>query len=441
MKKEKKQITIERFLHVQFVKIGLVVGIVQGLLGLFTIYEGVKLARMGVTGYKTSITMQTILTVVIIGSIVAASIILIDQLLHRVAVRTIRRIKSPVGIMDDTMRELAVGNLDYRIDYDSVDEFADMMGNAEKAMEELKKYIHNISFTLEQISDKNMDIAIEEEYVGDFVRIQESLCNILDSLNTMLYEMKSSFLQVRDGASTLADTAQAMSNGAEKQSSHMKKLVEHITKVAESVHENTVAAQGVEELSQDSMKQMAEGEQKMEELTAAMEQIRTESDEIASIIEVITGIAAQTNLLALNASIEAARAGEHGKGFAVVAGEIGTLAGSSAEAAQNITELIQKSLSAVNHGVTITGETVEMLAGISKISSKISQNIEGISSASRNQDEYLEDMLSDTNEVASIIDQNTASAQECSALSEELLGYSENVMSLIDQYKIYEDRE
>ena len=176
----------------------------------------------------------------------------------------------------------------------------------------------------------------------------------------------------------------------------------------------------------------------MEALTSAMNLIRTESNEIASIIEVITGIAAQTNLLALNASIEAARAGEHGKGFAVVASEIGALAGSSAEASQNITELIQKSISAVNNGVAITDETAEMLAGISEISAEISKNISGITETSKSQDEYLQNMLDGANEIAAVIDQNTAAAEESSALSEELLGNADSVMDIIDQYRIRE---
>ena len=135
-------------------------------------------------------------------------------------------------------------------------------------------------------------------------------------------------------------------------------------------------------------------------------------------------------MLALNASIEAAHAGEQGKGFAVVATEIGTLANSSAEASKNITELIQKSISAVNNGVEVTNKTAEMLTGISK-------NITTITDSVRNQEIYLKDMVDSANEVADVIDENTAAAQQSSALSEELLGYTENVVAMIEQYNIY----
>lgn len=449
MKKEKKrkrtkeminevgrQMTIKKYLHTQFIKIGIIVGCILGVLGVFAIYEGLQLTALKADTYGTSPGTQRVLTIVLIGGVVIISILVIDKILNRIALKTIDRISNPVGIMDEAMGRLAVGNLNAQIEYGVSDEFANMMTNTSFAMVELKKYIDNISATLQQIEDKNVDISIEEEYVGDFAEIRTALLSIIDSLNEMLGEMRVSFTQVRDGAGSLAETAQSMADGAEQQSVHIRKLVDHIEKISSSVHKNTVAAEDVVKLSRDSMEKMEEGEQKMGELASAMDLIRTESNEIASIIEVITGIAAQTNLLALNASIEAARAGEHGKGFAVVASEIGALAGSSAEASQNITELIQKSIAAVNNGVSITDETVEMLGGISEISAEISKNITEITETSKSQDSYLKNMLDGANEIAAVIDQNTAAAEESSALSEELLGNADSVMGMIEQYKI-----
>lgn len=436
--KMKKNLSISKYLHAQFIRIGLVAGIALGLLGVIALYSGISLAmKMDIKSMNQGTYIAIV--VILIGTIIVGAIVGIDVYLRRLAKKTIERINMPVQVMDDVMSELALGNLDKKVEYEFHDEFANMMSNADKATNELKNYISHISETLEQMSNKNMDITIEEEYIGEFAAIKASLLDIVDSLNQTLTDMKGAFGQVKDGASSLAESAQAMSEGAELQSNHIKTLLENIEKVSESVHNSAVAAEGVEELSKQSIVKMDEGEQKMGELAEAMDLIRSESHEIENIIGVIAGIAEQTNLLALNASIEAARAGEHGKGFAVVASEIGTLAGSSAEASRNITDLIHKSIAAVDNGVAITDETVEMLNGIAKMSSEISGNIVKISDDSRQQDDYLKEMLSSANEIASVVDGNTAAAEESSALSEELLGQTEEVMAIIERYHLKED--
>ena len=344
--------------------------------------------------------------------------------------------KEPIDIMDHAMDELAKGNLDTKIEYQMQDEFVNMMGNTNFAMQELKRYVDDISMNLKQISEKDIDLKEVQNYIGDFVEIKDSMIEIISSLNTTLKEMKESFGEVCDGADTLAQSAQSMADGAQQQSDHIRSLVDNIGNVSNSVHDSTSKTDEVEKLSRDAVQQIQEGEDKMDNLVKAMDLIREESNEIANIIEVIGGIAEQTNLLALNASIEAARAGEHGKGFAVVAGEIGTLAGSSAEAAQNITDLIHKSIAAVNNGVSLTGETVHMMDGITKIWEEISSHITEITQATKEQDAYLQDMLTSAGEIAAVVDKNTASAQESSALSQELLSEMENAMELIDQYKL-----
>lgn len=431
----KKQLTIREYMHMQFLRIGFTVSGVVGVLALIGIYEGILLAKED-TRFDLATENKIAIIVAVILAIAVISIVGVDLFLNKIAKQVIRRVKEPIDIMDHAMDELAKGNLDTKIEYQMRDEFVNMMGNTNFAMQELKRYVDDISMNLKQISAKDIDLKEVQNYIGDFAEIKDSMIEIISSLNTTLKEMKESFGEVCDGADTLAQSAQSMADGAQQQSDHIRSLVDNIGNVSNSVHDSTSKADEVEKLSRDAVQQMQEGEDKMDNLVKAMDLIREESNEIANIIEVIGGIAEQTNLLALNASIEAARAGEHGKGFAVVAGEIGTLAGSSAEAAQNITDLIHKSIAAVNNGVSLTGETVHMMDGITKISEEISSHITEITQATKEQDAYLQDMLTSAGEIAAVVDKNTASAQESSALSQELLSEMENAMELIDQYKL-----
>ena len=431
----KKRLTIRKYMHMQFLRIGFAVSGVVGVLALIGIYEGILLAKED-TRFDLATENKIAIIVGVILAIVVISIVGVDLFLNKIAKQVIRRVKEPIDIMDHAMDELAKGNLDTKIEYQMQDEFVNMMENTNFAMQELKRYVDDISMNLKQISEKDIDLKEVQNYIGDFVEIKDSMIEIISSLNTTLKEMKESFGEVCDGADTLAQSAQSMADGAQQQSDHIRSLVDNIGNVSNSVHDSTSKTDEVEKLSRDAVQQIQEGEDKMDNLVKAMDLIREESNEIANIIEVIGGIAEQTNLLALNASIEAARAGEHGKGFAVVAGEIGTLAGSSAEAAQNITDLIHKSIAAVNNGVSLTGETVHMMDGITKIWEEISSHITEITQATKEQDAYLQDMLTSAGEIAAVVDKNTASAQESSALSQELLSEMENAMELIDQYKL-----
>src|SRR5205085_542142 len=92
--------------------------------------------------------------------------------------------------------------------------------------------------------------------------------------------------------------------------------------------------------AQEAFDAMAGVQSSTREVTAAIRDLASRSEEIETIVETIAALAEQTNLLALNAAIEAARAGDQGRGFAVVADEVRKLAEGSQQAAATIRGLI-----------------------------------------------------------------------------------------------------
>jgi methyl-accepting chemotaxis protein len=124
-------------------------------------------------------------------------------------------------------------------------------------------------------------------------------------------------------------------------------------------------------------------------LNNVMHAIQETSRQITRINKVIDGIAFQTNILALNAAVEAARAGEAGAGFAVVADEVRNLAGRAGEAAKETSELVEKSITAVNQGVDLAAEVAQSLAGIDEKAQQVDGIVEQIARASSEQSQAL----------------------------------------------------
>lgn len=124
-------------------------------------------------------------------------------------------------------------------------------------------------------------------------------------------------------------------------------------------------------------------------LNEVMRAIQETSQQITRINKVIDDIAFQTNILALNAAVEAARAGEAGAGFAVVADEVRNLAGRAGDAAKQTSELVEKSLTAVNEGVDLAAQVRQSLTGVDEMAQKVDGIVEQIARASSEQSQAL----------------------------------------------------
>lgn len=87
-------------------------------------------------------------------------------------------------------------------------------------------------------------------------------------------------------------------------------------------------------------RQMNDVAEKQKDVSESAKEISKSVSASVGIINSIKTIAEKTNLLSINAGVEAAHAGEAGKGFAVVAGEVKTLATSTKETTDKISDLL-----------------------------------------------------------------------------------------------------
>jgi methyl-accepting chemotaxis protein len=171
----------------------------------------------------------------------------------------------------------------------------------------------------------------------------------------------------------------------------------------------------------------------MDELTGAMREISSASDETAKIIKTIDEIAFQTNLLALNAAVEAARAGEAGAGFAVVANEVRNLAMRAAEAAQNTSNLIETTVNRVKGGSALVNKTAEAFTQLTTSITKVKELVTEIAAASHEQAQGVEQINKAVAEMDKVVQQNAANAEESASASEELSAQSQQMQAMIEE--------
>ncbi len=318
----------------------------------------------------------------------------------------------------------------------SNDEIGTLSQCFDSTISRLRNYIGEISNMLEAIAGGDLTAQITQEYVGDFASIRTSLNDILQKLNSTMGQIVTSAEHVSGGAEQMSTASQALSQGSVEQTGAVEELEGTIRCVTQSVKQTAQNAQRAREQVGGMSRQLAEGNQKMQEMIAAMGEISDSSNEIGKIIKTIEDIAFQTNILALNAAVEAARAGTAGKGFAVVADEVRSLAAKSAEASQSTSALIGRSITAVNQGTQIADATARQLENVVKGAHGIEETINGIAADAQTQAGAVEQIQDQIGQITSVVQSNSATAEESAATSRELSAQANVLKQLVKTFRL-----
>ncbi|NBI92131.1 HAMP domain-containing protein [Lachnospiraceae bacterium] len=300
----------------------------------------------------------------------------------------------------------------------------------------LRDYIGEISNMLEAIASGDLTAQITHEYVGDFASIRTSLNNILQRLNSTMRQIVASSEYVSSGAEQMSAVSQTLSQGSTEQTGAVEELEETMRSVTDSVMQTAENVQHAREQIDGMGHQLAEGNQKMQEMITAMGEISESSNEIEKIIKTIEDIAFQTNILALNAAVEATRAGAAGKGFAVVADEVRSLAAKSAEASQSTSMLIGRSIAAVNQGTQIADATAKQLENIVTDAHGIVETINGIAADAQTQAGAVEQIQEQIGQIAGVVQTNSSTAEESAATSQELSAQASVLKQLVQTFRL-----
>lgn len=374
-------------------------------------------------------------------AIVVNLIVIVISILLSVVVALVlaRNIGSPMKACVNRMKLLVEGDLETPMPkIKNKDETGVLARSTESLVEGLSIVINDISYLLNEMANQNLDVHTthEDVYVGSFQNILHSMRNMRKELSGAMRQVNHSAGEVSDASDQLSASAQMLSQGTTEQASSVEELAARISVIADHVKHTASGALEVRSQTHQTGEEVLLCNQKMQSLVEAMERIQASSEEIEKILKTIDDIAFQTNILALNAAVEAARAGSAGKGFAVVAEEVRNLAGKSAQAAQNTSELIGNSTEAVHIGTEIAKNTADVLLGVVNSIQAVVEAIDNIATVSSEQSESVEQVSEGINQISVVVQNNSATAEEGAAASEELSAEATCLKELVDQFTL-----
>lgn len=375
-----------------------------------------------------------IINLLVIGISVLASI--------AVALKLSGNISAPMQACAKRMKLLVEGDLKSPVpQVKGQDETAMLTRSTAEMVKGLNTIINDISYLLNEMANQNFDIqsSHRDSYVGEFQNILLSMRNLKVELSNTIHQIDISAGQVSSASGQVSTGAQNLSQGSISQASAVEELAATINDISDSSQKTAGAAEEAGHFVEQAGAQLGISVDYVKDLNAAMEKISTSSEEISKIISTIESIAFQTNILALNAAVEAARAGSSGKGFAVVADEVRNLASKSEEASKATKELIESSIASVNEGSQVVNKVTESLERTSSIAANVTTKMEIVVEAVENQTTAIRQITEGIDQISSVVQTNSATAQESAAASEQLSAEAASLKRLVDGFTLARD--
>ncbi|UXI04411.1 methyl-accepting chemotaxis protein [Photobacterium sp. TY1-4] len=335
----------------------------------------------------------------------------------------IRSITTPLKQTVSAMRDLSrgEGDLTQRLTEDGPIELVDLARYFNQFVSSIQSIMQNISVAGAQVA------AAADQMSTSTAVVDQSLSQQQNDVEQLAAAMTQMLATVEEVAGRTVEASDSSITAA-KQTQASKVIIE------ENIAEANLLAENIASASQ------------------VVDQLAVDSRNVDKVLEVIRGIAEQTNLLALNAAIEAARAGEAGRGFAVVADEVRTLSQRTQESTVEIQNIVEKLQAGAENAVQVMSQGSEKAQNASRISASagealmvIHREVDVIQAMSQHIATATEQQsltVNDINKnVVSLKDTSLSVSQESSqtaSASEELSQVSQNLMGMINRFKVSE---
>lgn len=270
----------------------------------------------------------------------------------------------------------------------------------------------------------------EVELLGEKVKVMQ------ESLQAIVCSIKHSSFEIDNNASNISQKNIELSSRTEEQTSALQETAVMMAQIKDTVGHNSENAHNAADLVQQADTLVNKGSKAMSEVSSNMVLVTENARKMEDITKLIQGISNQTNILALNAAVEAARAGEQGKGFAVVAMEVRNLASHSREAAKEIQNLINGSVTNITHGAKLVSGTEAMMASIAISVRQVKDIMSDISIASDEQSTCINQVAVAINQLDSVTLGNASMVEEFSSNTHTLSQQIEGLNLLVSKFHI-----
>ncbi|SIO38590.1 methyl-accepting chemotaxis protein [Rhodovulum sp. ES.010] len=336
----------------------------------------------------------------------------------------------------DRLDEIGTMGRDLVAFRDRLAEAEHLSAQQEEDRQDQQRVVDRLGAAMRGLADGDLTQRLEERFPDSYEQIRADFNGTVDAMRDIIGAVMENAQEVQARAEEISGASDHLSQRTESQAATLEETAAAMDELTTSVRSTAEGAAEVADAASKARRGAEESGAVVKEAVGAMSEIEHSSTGITQIIGVIDDIAFQTNLLALNAGVEAARAGEAGRGFAVVASEVRALAQRSAEAAKEITGLIETSSRQVESGVSRVNRAGDALSVIVGQVAEISDLIDGIATGAQEQSVGLSEINGGVSQLDQMTQQNAAMVEENTAAGATLKQEADRLMQIVSKFRL-----